>query len=498
MSQNSVSAPLRAGAYDVRLNRAALAFLRHLKMAFKAFKIYEPSNQIVQGQTHVLFSLLDAILQEEGRIDLLHRESTLFFNGNKVRFAFNNYDLFRFLSEELKKRGIGLLAILPGLSEEELRNLLAVLVQKPDRGGATAAAFTGLLAARKVTHVQVEPPSPYESLGGGEREAIKVFFLGIVHLKELFEKFKKGEFKPGEHLPINVTRRLMHSLFNHIVNNEAFALGLTTIKNFDDYTLNHSLNVCILAIALGRRLGLDKNELTDLGISAFFHDYGKMELPKEILEKPGKLEESEWALMETHPQLGAEKLLRLRESSAVPVGAINVAMEHHIKDNLHGYPVFQKKKYISFYSQIVKVCDVFDALTTRRPYRDHTFTRDEALTVMVQDTGAGFNPIILKIFAQMLGLYPVGSLVLLDTGELAIVFEQNPEPSLAQRPRVRLITDPAGEKLVGDLVDLSETDPETGKHRWTITRILDPHQYEISVADYFLDKAQSVGSEPVP
>ena len=478
---------------DILINRAALALLRHLKMAYKAAKIYDPSNQIVQGQTHVLFTLIDALLRENGEVSLLLRQSTLFFNGNKVRFAFNNYELFRFLSDELKRRAIGHLGLMPGLTEDDLRLFLSLLAQKPSRTGATASEFGACLAEKKVLHIFVEPPMAYEDSGGSEREAIKIFFMGISHLKEVFDKFRKGES-----LPINVTRRLMHSLFNHIVNNEAFSLGLTSIKNFDDYTLNHSLNVCVLAIALGRRLGLDKNELTDLGISAFFHDYGKMEIPREILDKPGKLERSEWLLMETHPQLGAEKLLRLKETSAVPVGAINVAMEHHIKEDLNGYPPLQKKRHISFFSKIVKVCDVFDALTTPRPYREHTYRPDEALATMVKEAGVGFDEIILKVFAQMLGLYPVGSLVRLDTGELAIVFEPNGEPSQSNRPRVRLITDTGGRNIGGDVVDLTEVDPETGRPRRTIVRPLNAHKYGINVEDYFLDKAQSGQGEANP
>jgi HD-GYP domain-containing protein (c-di-GMP phosphodiesterase class II) len=476
---------------EVMANRAALAFVSHLKMVFKASKIYEPSNQIIQGQTRILFSLAEAILQAEGEASLLLRQSTLFFNGTKVRFAFNNYDLFRFLNDEMGKRGVGLLSFMPGLVEDELRMFLAILAQKLPRPEITAAEFASTLTQNKILHVYVEPPYLYDEFIGNEREAVKLFFLGISHLKDLFEKFKKGET-----LPINVTRRLMHSLFNHIVSNEAFTLGLTTIKNFDDYTLNHSLNVCVLSIALGRRLGLDKNELTDLGISAFFHDYGKMEIPKEILDKPGKLEQSERALVETHPQLGAEKLLRLKEKSAVPVGAINVAMEHHIKEDLNGYPLYQKKKNISFFSKIVKVCDVFDALTTQRPYRDHTYTREEALEIIIGDPGAGFDPIILKVFAQMLGLHPVGSLVLLDTKELAVVFESNAETALVTRPKARLITDPSGLKIGGDIVDLAEQDPETHAFRRTIVKSLNPLTYDIRVSDYFLDKAQSGPDAP--
>jgi HD-GYP domain-containing protein (c-di-GMP phosphodiesterase class II) len=474
---------------EARLNKEALVLLRYLKMTMKVTKIYDPGNQIVQEQIRLLFSLLQTLVQQEKEAVLLLRQTSLFFNGSRVRFSFSNYDLVKSMTGEMMKRDIGLLRFLPGLSEEELKSFLLILAKKRP---AEESLFDGLIKdmqEKRISHIEIEKIAQIDVFTGNEEDAVKIFFLGIAHLKEIF-----GRLMRGETLSLNMTRRLMHSLFNHISHNEAFALGLTTIKNFDDYTLNHSVNVCILAIALGRRLGLEKHELTDLGISAFFHDYGKMEIPKEILDKPGKLEAEERALMECHSQIGAQKLLRLKEVSPVPVGAINVAIEHHVREDLTGYPRYHKKKTISLFSKIVRMCDIFDALSTPRPYRDKTFTRDEVLRMMMAESGDGFNPILLKVFVQMLGLYPVGTLVQLDTKELAIVFEPNPDPALALRPKVKMITDREGHKIDGEVVDTAAVHPETNNYERSIIRSLDPAKYGIHVADYFLARGQVAGS----
>ncbi|MDH4218684.1 MAG: HD-GYP domain-containing protein, partial [Candidatus Aminicenantes bacterium] len=326
---------------------------------------------------------------------------------------------------------------------------------------------------------------PFEETQSSEKNAKKIFFLGIVHLKEMFEYIKRGE-----KIPLSTTRRLMQSIFNHIVNNESFTYGLTTIKNFDEYTLNHSINVCILSISLGRRLGLDRNELAELGISAFFHDFGKTEIPKEILGKPGKLDEQEREVIEKHPHLGAEKLIQLKETSHLPMRAINVAMEHHVKEDLTGYPKYQKKRHINLYSKIVKICDVYDAMTTHRPYRTEVFTRDETLSMMMKNNGTDFDPIILKVFANMVGTYPVGTLVLLNTGEIGIVVETSTDPSKLLRPKIKIIADEEGNKIDGDIMDLSKRDLQKKTYTSRIVKSLDPQKYKIQVSDYFIVQAQ--------
>jgi len=165
-------------------------------------------------------------------------------------------------------------------------------------------------------------------------------------------------------------------------------------------------------------------------------------------------------------------------------------LEHHIKEDLTGYPRYFKKEDVNLFSKIVKVVDVFDAVTTKRVYRTKVFTRAEALALMLEQSGTEFSPVILKAFVNLMGVFPIGSLVALNSGEMGIVFDLNPDPKLLFRPSVKLITDAAGNKVDGEIVDLSEMDTETGRFHRTIATALNPNDYGIEVADYFLARAQ--------
>lgn len=470
---------------EKRTVKIALEILLRLNMATKIAKIYEPNNLIFIEQIHGLISLLQSVFKTEREASFMLRQSSLFFSGMKVHFTFSNYNLFRFISSEFQKRKMSHLKFSTGVTEEEVKQFVILWSKKKEESETPFEDFLAELKENGVEHIGVEKMASSDESEHNEKYAAKVFFLGITHLKETFEKFSRNE-----KIPLNITRRLMQSMFNHSVENEAFVYGLTNIKNFDEYTLNHSVNVCFLSIALGRHLGLDKNELVDLGMSAFFHDFGKTEIPKEILLKPGRLDEKEREIIEKHPHLGAQKLAQLQEVSYLPLRAVNVAMEHHVKEDLSGYPRYKSKKNVNLFSKIVKICDFFDALTTERPYRKKAFSRDEVLMMMMEKRGTEFDPILLKVFINMMGSYPVGTLVLMDTGEIGIIFEINMEQAYINRPRIKLITDEKRKKIDGELVDLTEVDPETNRYKRTILKSLDPQRYGINVSDYFLARAQ--------
>jgi len=463
----------------------AIDILFQFSIAVKTAKIYEPNNLIFMNQIKALFSIIQDILKTDGEASFTLREHTLFFLGTKVRFSFSNYNLFRLISSEFQKREIGLLSFNSNISEEELRQLIILFAKKGEKSENPFDDFLKETFQSGIKHISIEKIHPSEMTKSSEKYAAKVFLMGIKHLKEIFKILKKEET-----ITLNTTRRLIQSMFNHLVENESFIHGLTNIKNYDEYTLNHSVNVCLLSLALGRRLDLDRNELADLGVSAFLHDIGKTEIPKEILDKPDKLDEKEREIIEKHPHLGGEKLVRLKKFSYLPVESINVAMEHHVKEDLTGYPQYQKKKNVNLYSKIVKICDFFDAITTKRPYRKKVFTRDEALKMMMEQSEIEFNPILVKVFINMMGAFPVGTLVLLNTGEIGIVFELNMEPAFMSKPKVKLITDNDGNKVDGEIVDLTEVDSQSNKYKRNILKSLDADKYDIQVPDYFLARAQ--------
>lgn len=476
---------LAPGEEAKAFQKSGLDLLIRFHIVAKIAKIYDPKNNAFQEQGRLFFAAIDALLKEVPKAAFRIRHGSLLLNGVRLKFGVGTYPLFKSVLEEFRAREIEALAFLPGLTMEELFLFMSVFAKREKRTELSFDRLVSACDAAGVTHVYLEKISSEEIAQALHKNTARMFFLSIVHLKESFARDQRGEG-----IKINTTRRLMQSIYNHIVENEAFIHGLTNIKNHDEYTLNHSVNVCLLATALGRRLGLSRSELVDLGMAAFFHDLGKTDTPLDILNKPARLSDDEREIMEQHPFKGAEKLACHMEFRRLPLRAIHVALEHHIKEDSTGYPRYFKKEDVNLFSRIVKVVDFFDAVTTKRVYRARVFTRTEALNMMLEASGTEFNAVILKAFVNMMGVYPVGSLVVLTSGEVALVCDINPDPKLILRPSVKLITDKDGNKIDGEAVDLAEKDPVTGGYRRSVASSIDPDKYGVEVSDYFLAQAQ--------
>jgi putative nucleotidyltransferase with HDIG domain len=472
------------GAESKAFQKVGVDLLTSFHIIDRVAKIYDRKNDVFQERARIFFEALSTVLKDGGEASLRVRHGVLLLNGIRLKFGVGTYGMFKSVIEEFRTRNVEAITFLPGITPDELDAFINVFAKREKKDAAGDAQLAADLEAAGVVHVELEKISAEEVPQGLHQSSARLFFLSIVHLKESFARDTRNE-----PIKISTTRRLMQSIYNHIVEDEGFVYGLTNIKNHDEYTLNHSVNVCLLATALGRRLGLSRAELVDLGMAAFFHDLGKTETPLEILNKPGRLTDVERDIMEQHPFHGAEKLAHLKEFRRLPLRAIHVALEHHIKEDLSGYPRYFKKEDVNLFSKIVKVVDVFDAITTKRVYRAKDFTRAEALSLMLEQSGTEFNPVILKAFVNMMGVFPIGTLVALTTGELGIVQDLNPDPKLVLRPAVKLITDPSGLKVDGEVVGLDERDEATGRFKRTIATSLDPSKYGIEVADYFLAQA---------
>lgn len=463
------------------LHQLAVEMVVRLNVILKSARIYAPNNLLFQNQVALFRDLIHTGLAEAGEAAFTMRAGTLFFNNIRLKYGFANYHFFKFVLEEFKKKQLGGLRFHKEVTVGDLQTLMTVLAKSDPEAVQPFETLAAEAERQGLRRIGLEKMAPSDLAPRPEKDSVRVFFLGLTHLEEAFAGKSNDE-----KIRLSTTRRLMQSIFNSISDNESFVQGLTNIKNFHEYTLNHSMNVCILSIALGRRLGLDRNELVNLGISAFFHDFGKLDTPKEILEKPSKLDDQERKIIEKHPFQGAGKLIQFIDFKKLPLQAIHVAMEHHVKEDFTGYPRYFKRQSINLFSKIVKIVDFFDAVTTKRVYRTGHFTRDEALTLMLAQGEKEFHPLLLREFVKMMGVYPVGSLVALDTGELAVVVEVNPESAFLLRPRVKLVTDSTGNKRDGETVDLSAVDPATQTHPRTVVKVLDPLKYGINIADYFL------------
>jgi HD-GYP domain-containing protein (c-di-GMP phosphodiesterase class II) len=336
-----------------------------------------------------------------------------------------------------------------------------------------------------VKGLEIERANPQESDTDTEQAkqaAKRVYSQGVAVTKDVMTGARLGR-------ATNVKRvkRAVQLIVDQVLNNETSLVGLTTIRDYDEYTFTHSVNVCIFSVALGKKLGLSRLQLYDLGMTALLHDVGKARVPIEILNKTTGLDEQEWRIMQGHPWLGALTLFSMRTHDEVPYRSILVAHEHHMKTDLTGYPKCIRPRSLGLFSRIVSVADGFDAATTRRSYQTIPIEPDQVLREMWENPKRGYEMVLVKALINLIGVYPVGTCVILDTFEVAIVAAPNPEGQQLNRPLVRLAVDVNGGVVPppGELVSLTEQD-EAGAYRRSIVKVTNPTRYGLTVGDYFV------------
>jgi HD-GYP domain-containing protein (c-di-GMP phosphodiesterase class II) len=281
------------------------------------------------------------------------------------------------------------------------------------------------------------------------------------------EKLRESA-ESAEHANVRLARHVTQAVVDQIMEDPASLLALTTIKESDLSLISHSANVAILSVLLGQRLGLSKSRLGELCLTAFLHDAGKLEVNAEILYKPGPLDASEWEEMRTHPITASRSLLGARRLTAASMRAVVVAYEHHLNYDLSGYPRLTLRDRVSLFGNIVTIADRYDALTTARPYRRVNFTPHEAVVHLLSNAGTYFEPVLTKLFVEMIGLYPPGTLVQLSTGDTAVVCEPPVVGRPLDRPTVRLMT----EERAGQIIDLD--DEAGGPGAASVSLVLNP------------------------
>ena len=228
---------------------------------------------------------------------------------------------------------------------------------------------------------------------------------------------------------------------------------------------------------------MSKKILTELGLVALFHDIGKIEIPYEILNKPTNFTDDEWNVMQKHPVWGLRTILRVRGFDNTTIRSSIVSFEHHMNFDFTGYPKVRKYTELDLYSKIVSLADQYDAMTSSRVYSRIPLSPDKALSIMMERAGTQLDPLLFKFFVNMVGVFPIGTLVMLDTKELGLVYES--EVVFADRPRVLIIIDSKGNRVQGPVVKLTEKD-ETGKYYRSIVKTIDSNKYRINLAEYLL------------
>lgn len=276
-----------------------------------------------------------------------------------------------------------------------------------------------------------------------------------------------------------MAKEAVSACVNSVLHSPDAFLWLSQLKNKDKYTAQHSLNVCVLSILLGRYIGLPELKLNHVGLCGMMHDMGKMLVPLDILNKPGVLDPGELEIMRTHTTLGYELL---KSSSDMFTGAIDTALTHHEHLDGKGYPRQIKSSGMSYYSKIVAIADMYDAITSDRVYRKGS-THHKATKIMLENSGSHLDSQLTIKFIESLGVYPAGCFVELSNGAIAQVIEGQSKYKL--RPKILLILDSDKNIIENEVIDLANRKFDNSDNTLSIRAIIHPEDFNIDSKQYY-------------
>lgn len=463
--------------------------IRAFKVAMRTIRFHDAGNEAAQSALDAFAGLATDLFRLSGPFSLQVLGDYLFWNDTRLKPDASSLALYDSVGREFSGRGIGSLTVRAAVDRRAAHllatELNAVPVCHPDSDMEPAPDAWQKLNERLTELApafEVGPPRAWDDVANSrvpvdsKEKAKRAFFRAVAVTRAIMSGSRLGH-----DLDLRRAKRAVQSMVDMILEEEFSLIGLTTIRQYDSYTFFHCVNVCVLSIALGKRLGMNRQQLSELGVSALFHDIGKTEIPTEVLRKPDKFSPEEWDLMKRHPALGVRVLLQLRGMSDLANKAMIVAFEHHLGFDGRGYPTLWRPRDLHVFSRIVAVADAFDAMTTRRVYQRSPFARDAALGHMIRNSGRAFDPIVLKEFINLVGVFPVGSLVRLSDDRLAVVLAAGDAGS-ALRPRIRVLRAPDGTPVTGTDLDLSS--PECSDLE--IREGLDPELLGIDPSPAFL------------
>jgi putative nucleotidyltransferase with HDIG domain len=305
-------------------------------------------------------------------------------------------------------------------------------------------------------HKQIKPATTlpkksvnYEnqsSIAEESQKSYPIFKQARISTRQLFKLVGNGDQIDSEQ-----AKAIIESCMESILRNPSAMMWMSKIRSVSEYTVEHSLNVCVLAIAFGRNLGFTKQKLYNIGLCGLLHDVGKMRLPANVLDKAEKLTEKEWKQIKAHAYIGG----KLLEESKAEKHVITTAYQHHERIDGKGYPLGLAGEDIALYSKMISLVDSFDAMTAQRCYSD-AMTPSAAIREIFKHRGEQFDTELALEFIKTIGLYPPGTVVELVNGYLGLVIERS--DLYRHLPKILLLKDESGNKLKQKVIDLTLTE----------------------------------------
>ena len=458
------------------IGQVARAFLVQLDALARLLVVHDASNDAVRAAIEAIEKDLGRLQAQEGDVAIVFAEGHAFVNGVWVRATKRAYEAGQLLCEELGDLDGRGFVLQQGASLQGIVQL-ARLLRRARRGMSDEERRD---SARDLKGVRLVPVTTADEARMGRTER------ALSLLKDGLQTLSRMELA---NLDLHLRRRqraLVRSIVQLSEEDPEELLGITGIRDPTLPSVAHNLMVTIYAVALGRSMDLGRRDLMRLGVAALNHNIGESALPGAPFGEPRRLQRDEREIIERHPLEGLRHLLVHYGYGAPTVERAIVSAEHHVHwDGSGGYP-FRSWEARHGFSRIVAVCDVFDALCGRRPFRP-AYAPDQAVKLLLRQAGRELDPVLVRAMVRLVGRYPPGALVELDNGELAVVLGPGQGATPLLRPRVLLIADQDGfEHEVPMAVDLGERYPRRRAWLRTIARPRDAARMGLRVARYLL------------
>ncbi len=453
------------------------ALVNLLFILLKTARFVDANNSTYLTQSSKFYVVFRRLVDKYGKISIKILDGRVFVRDKIIKFNSDGLVNATAILDNWRQIGVGGITLDDSLDNRQLDKFIYLVAKGSGNTADRESVIARLsdLGIEGISLLGIEQKTEKKLLSEEKRKLIRrtarvTFFKSISVVQDAMVCAAQDK-----EIDITKARRVVHSMIDQISGNESYMLQLTSIRDFDDHTYAHSSNVCVYSLTMGVRLGFDKLRLSQLGMAALFHDIGKVRLPGDLIRKPDAFNENDWIQMQRHPELGVKTILRNLKFDDYSARAARVAFEHHINDDFTGYPVLREKVPTNLFSKIIAISDTFDALTSGRVYIKKAIPTDEVLRKMMYQMTVKFDAFLLKMFVNIIGIYPAGTLVLLSTEELAMV-TQNNQDNLS-RPHVKIIGDRSGPKKEFIAIDLSQAE-----HAGIgIQKIIDPGKHNIDL-----------------
>ncbi|KKM17880.1 hypothetical protein LCGC14_1671290, partial [marine sediment metagenome] len=358
--------------------RVAKGIVNQLAAIIRTSQIHNPQNVAVLKSVDRLIDLLAVVFEEESAANLELVGEYFYLNESRIKVSMDQLINFDYLVREYKKLGLGSVTFKSDVQADDIQAFLKAYLAAAfaDEPFDELALDTAGIPCVTVALPRVEKEDKEDDI----RKTVKAtYFNAVSYTKGVFEKIKSGE-----KANMKRAKRAVQSMVDVLLQEEDLLMGMTAIKDYDDYTYNHCVNVSIVSIAMGQKIGLPKPQLQELGMVALFHDLGKMEVPAEMLNKPTSFTEDEWKIIKKHPIWGVRAILNMKGFDELSIKAGIVAFEHHIYTDNTGYPDRRYPHELDIYTRIVSLADQYDGMTSSRVYSRTPMSPEKALSLMME------------------------------------------------------------------------------------------------------------------